>query len=58
MKQKIEKGTLQYTHEFYDINNKLSSRWHYDLSKYKNGPIMVEHFNLPTNQAKIKSKVK
>ena len=57
MKQKIEKGTLQYVHEFYDSDNKLSSRWHYDLTKYKNGPVMVEHFNLPAKQKKIKSKV-
>lgn len=57
MKQKIEKGTLQYVHEFYDENKKLSSRWHYDLTKSKNGPIMVEHFNLPGKEKKIKSKV-
>ena len=37
MKQKIEKGTLQYVHEFYDSDNKLSSRWHYDLTKYMMG---------------------
>ena len=57
MKQKIEKGTLQYVHEFYDENKKLSSRWHYDLTKSKNGPIMVEHFNLPAKPKKIKSKL-
>jgi len=57
MKSKIEKGTLQYFHEYYDSDKKLSSRWHYDLTKSKNGPIMVEHFNLPSKPKKIKSKI-
>ncbi len=56
MKQKIDKDTLKYVHEYFDSDKKLSSRWHYDLSKTKNGPIMVEHFNLLTKEKDIKSK--
>jgi len=38
--------------EYYDDNKKLESRWTYNLEVFKNGPILVEEFNLPRKEKK------
>ena len=35
---------------------KLESRWHYDLKKFRNGPILVEEFDLPPKEKEPKKK--
>jgi len=36
--------------EYYDENKKLESRWTYNYDVFKNGPILVEEFNLPKKE--------
>jgi len=33
---------------------KVESRWHYDLKKFRNGPVLVEEFNLPPKEKEPK----
>jgi hypothetical protein len=52
----IEQPT-KFVREYYDYDwdtktKKLSSRWHYDLKKFPNGPILVEEFDLPEKEKK------
>lgn len=35
---------------------KVESRWHYDLKKFRNGPVLVEEFNLPPKEKEPKKK--
>jgi hypothetical protein len=42
----------------YKEDGKVVSKWHYDYSKSKFGPILVEEFDLPTKPRKSKSKPK
>lgn len=35
-----------------DTNKKVLSRWHYDYSIRKNGPVLVEEFDLPPKERK------
>lgn len=35
---------------------KLESRWHYDLKKFRNGPILVEELSLPPKEKQPKKK--
>lgn len=47
----------KFVREYYDDNKKLESRWHYNYDVFKNGPILVEEFNLPKKEKKQKKKV-
>lgn len=40
--------------EYYGDDKKLESRWTYDYSVFKNGPILVEEFNFPKKEKKSK----
>lgn len=42
--------------EYYDNDKKLESRWTYNYSITKHGPILVEEFNLPRKEKKKKEK--
>ncbi len=42
--------------EYYGDDKKLESRWIYDYSITKNGPISVEEFNLPRKEKKKRQK--
>lgn len=38
--------------EYYDDDKKLESRWTYNYDTFKNGPVLVEQFNLPRKEKK------
>lgn len=44
--------------EYKSDDGKLEARWHYDYSKTKAGPVLVEHFDLPPKERKKKKKAK
>lgn len=44
--------TLKFTVEYKDSSGKVTDRWHYDLSKHRNGPISVENLELPQKERK------
>lgn len=49
----------KFVREYRDeVTKKLTSRWHYDLSITKYGPVLVEEFDLPPKQRKKRSKKK
>lgn len=61
----MEKATpetlTKFVREFYSFDwdtrvKKLESRWHYDLKKFRNGPILVEEFDLTEKEKKSKKK--
>jgi hypothetical protein len=52
----------KFTREFYSYDyetktKKLSSRWHYDLKKFANGPVLVEEFDLEPKKSKKKKSI-
>ena len=46
---KETKFMREYTDE---VTKKVTARWYYDLSITKNGPILVEEFDLPAKERK------
>ena len=48
-----EKAT-KFVIEYRDANKEVVSKWHYDLKKNPNGPIMVEDFDIPPKEKKSK----
>lgn len=42
--------------EYKSDDGKLEARWHYDYSKTKAGPVLVENFDLPPKERKKKTK--
>ena len=51
----------KFTREFYSYDyetktKKLSSRWHYDLKKFANGPILVEELDFDDKKSKKQKK--
>ena len=46
-----------YTYDYDTRTKKLDARWHYDLKKFPNGPILTEEFDLPPKEKKKKKKV-
>jgi hypothetical protein len=51
----------KFTREFYSYDyetktKKLSSRWHYDLKKFANGPILVEELDLDDKKTRKQKK--
>lgn len=49
---KTETSSKYVIREYYNDEKKLESRWIYDYSITKNGPISVEEFNLPRKEKK------
>jgi len=46
-----ENGFTKFVREYKDdTDKKVVSRWHYDYSITKNGPILVEEFGLPPKE--------
>lgn len=41
-----------------DTNKKVLSRWHYDYSIRKSGPVLVEEFDLPPKERKKRTNKK
>lgn len=53
---KSNETPTKFTVEYLDESKKLSSRWHYDYSIQKNGPVLVEEFSLPKKEKRKKKK--
>ncbi len=53
LSKEIEKPT-KYSVEYKDGQGNVTDRWHYDLSKFRNGPIMKENLELPKKEKKSK----
>lgn len=45
-----------FTYDYDTRTKKLDSRWHYDLKKFRNGPVLVEDFSAPEKEKKKKKK--
>lgn len=54
---KVDDKPKKFTREHTNAEGKLISRWHYDLDKFPNGPILCENFDLPTKERKSKPKI-
>jgi hypothetical protein len=59
MQKAIPEQNHKFVVEYFTTNQetrvkKLESRWHYDLKKFRNGPVLVEEFNLPSKEKEIK----
>ena len=52
MAKTIDPPVKYIIREYYDDNKKLESRWTYNLEIFRNGPILVEEFNLPRKEKK------
>lgn len=46
----------RFIQEFYNEDKKVVARWHYDLDKFRNGPILVENLDLPRKETTKKKK--
>ena len=46
----------KFTVEYKDGTGKVTDRWHYDLNKFRNGPILVENLDLPPKEKDVKKK--
>lgn len=44
----------KYVVEYTDGNGNVTDRWHYDLNKFRRGPIMTENLELPKKEKKSK----
>ena len=42
--------------DYKDGSGNVTDRWHYDLKKFRNGPIMTENFELPKKEKVAKKK--
>lgn len=42
--------------EYKDDNGNVTDRWHYDLNKFRYGPIMTENLDLPKKEKVAKKK--
>ena len=42
--------------EYKDGDGNVTDRWHYDLTKFRNGPIMTENLELPKKEKVGKKK--
>ena len=40
----------KFTVEYKDSTGKITDRWHYDLNKFRNGPVLVENLDLPPKE--------
>lgn len=52
MTKVTEQQSKYVIREYYDDNKKLESRWTYNYSVSKYGPVLVEEFNLPRKEKK------
>lgn len=43
--------------EYFDTDKRVTDRWHYNLDKFPNGPILTENLDLPKKEKEpVKSK--
>ena len=55
LSKEIEKPT-KYIVEYKNSQGSVTDRWHYDLNKFRNGPIMTENLELPLKEKVAKKK--
>ena len=58
MAKATEPPRTKFVVDYFDDDKKLESRWHYDYNKTKNGPVLVEEFNLPAKERKSRKSKK
>jgi len=46
----------KFVREYKDSTDKVTARWHYDLNKFRSGPILVENLDLPPKEKVGKKK--
>jgi hypothetical protein len=46
----------KFVTEYKDSTGKVTDRWHYDLNKFRNGPILVENLDLPLKKKLLRRK--
>ena len=46
----------KYVVEYKDYQGNVTDRWHYDLTKFRYGPIMTENLELPKKEKVAKKK--
>jgi hypothetical protein len=54
---RLEDNPRKFVREFLDDSKKVVARWHYNLDKFPNGPIMTENLDLPSKERKSKPKI-
>lgn len=47
---------IKFVVEYKDGDGNVTDRWHYDLNKFRYGPIMTENFELPKKEKVVKKK--
>lgn len=45
---------IKFIREYKDSTGKVTDRWHYDLNKFRNGPILVENLDIPAKEKKTR----
>jgi len=53
---KLIEPQTKFVIEYKDSTGKVTDRWHYDLNKFRNGPIMTENLELPKKEKVVKKK--
>lgn len=48
---------LKFIVEYKNNDGKITDRWHYDLSKFRNGPVLVENLEVPPKERRSKKKL-
>ena len=51
--KETEKPT-KFVVEYKDSQGNVTDRWHYDLNKFRNGPILTENLEIPQKEKKSK----
>lgn len=52
MAKASEQPTTKFVVEYRNDEKQIESRWHYDYSKTKKGPVLVEELILPKKEKK------
>lgn len=58
MAKATQETLTKFTVEYFTEDKKIDARWHYDYSVTKNGPVLVENFDLPKQQKVARKKKK
>ena len=53
---KVIEQPTKFVREYKDHTGKVTDRWHYDLTKFRNSPIMTENLDLPVKEKVGKKK--
>lgn len=58
MAKAVPEVSTKFIVEYFTDDKKLDSRWHYNYSKTRNGPVLVEHFNFTEKKKEKNNKKK